>query len=425
MLKTYRSLLALVLFLALSVPSAAATPAGQAADAAWIANYWNNTSFQGPPALQRNEANLDHAWGSGSPAPGVQADRFSARWTRYVSFAAGTYRFYATSDDGIRVWVAGQLVIDDWSDHSARTVHVDKQLDAGSHLVVVDYYENMGDAVARVSWEPVSGIAHWKGEYFPNVSLAGSPTVVRDDPQVNFFWGEASPASGIPADNFSVRWTRNVDLSAGTYRFTVRADDGVRLWVNNGLVIDAWKDQSATTYVADVYVPGGTVSLRLEYYERGGVAVAELSWSTPGSPGGTVIVDDVDAGFVQGGAAAGWRTVAEGYNGRLTWTKNNDVIRANYNWARWYPNLQPGRYEVFVYIPERYSTTGQARYWVAHAGGFALRIVNQSATGSQWVSLGTYNFRGTNTDYVSLADVTYETRVSRLIAFDAVKWEPR
>jgi hypothetical protein len=43
----------------------------------------------------------------------------------------------------------------------------------------------------------------------------------------------------------------------------------------------------------------------------------------------------------------------------------------------------------------------------------------------QWVSLGTYRFRGSNADYVSLADVTYEPRLSRLIAFDAVKWEPR
>jgi hypothetical protein len=55
----------------------------------------------------------------------------------------------------------------------------------------------------------------------------------------------------------------------------------------------------------------------------------------------------------------------------------------------------------------------------------ALRIVNQSVYSNQWVSLGTYYFQGNSNDYVSLADVTYEPYLSRLIAFDAVKWVPR
>jgi hypothetical protein len=101
------------------------------------------------------------------------------------------------------------------------------------------------------------------------------------------------------------------------------------------------------------------------------------------------------------------------------------VVRPNYNWARWYPQLGQGTYEVFVFIPARYSTTAQARYWISHGDGFTLRVVNQSALGGQWVSLGTYRFAGSRGDYVSLADVTYEPYVSRLIAFDAVKWERR
>jgi hypothetical protein len=100
-------------------------------------------------------------------------------------------------------------------------------------------------------------------------------------------------------------------------------------------------------------------------------------------------------------------------------------VRANYNWARWYPGLAAGRYEVLVYIPDRYTTTAHARYWVSHAGGLTLKVVDQSANGDRWVSLGTFQFRGTGDDYVSLADVTYEPYLSRLIAFDAVKWVPR
>jgi hypothetical protein len=106
-------------------------------------------------------------------------------------------------------------------------------------------------------------------------------------------------------------------------------------------------------------------------------------------------------------------------------TKNNDRVRPNYNWARWYPALAARKYEVLVYIPHRFSTTSSARYWVSHAGGTTLRVVNQSAYSDQWVSLGTYRFQGNKNDYVSLADVTFEPYLSRLIAFDAVKWVPR
>jgi hypothetical protein len=138
-----------------------------------------------------------------------------------------------------------------------------------------------------------------------------------------------------------------------------------------------------------------------------------------------VIVDDRDANFARGGDASSWRFEAEGYNGSLTWSKNNDKVRPNYNWGRWYPALQRGRYEVFVYIPERFSTSAYVIYWVSHADGFSKRIVDQSRYSNQWVSLGAYNFRGNNQDYLSMADVTYEPRLSRLIAWDAVKWEPR
>ena len=109
----------------------------------------------------------------------------------------------------------------------------------------------------------------------------------------------------------------------------------------------------------------------------------------------------------------------------MLWTYNNDRVRSYYNWARWYPSLSAGRYEVFVHIPYRYTTTAGARYWVRHSGGYTLRVVNQSSYDNAWVSLGTYWFSGTSADYVSLADVTYEPYKSRLIAFDAVKWEPR
>ncbi|MBX3050886.1 MAG: hypothetical protein KF753_05395 [Caldilineaceae bacterium] len=403
-------------------------------DPFWQASYWNNTTLSGTPVLNREERSLDFDWGAGSPDGLINSDNFSARWARYIDVTPGEYTFTAISDDGIRVRIDGELVIDAWWDHSATQFTGTKTLSAGHHLVEVEYYEKSGSAVAKVSWQAgPAPITDWKGEYFNNKSLSGTPVVVRNDAAINFDWGAGSPAAGVTADAFSVRWSQKLTLATGMYRFRMTVDDGARLFVNGHTLIDAWKLQAATEYTGDIYLPGGPITAQMEYFEESGNAVARLVWekvgSTPGptptplppSTGG-VIVDNRDAGFVRGGTESGWASANEGYNGHLYWTQNNDTARPGYNWGRWYPSLSAGRYEVFVYIPDRYTTSSKARYWISHAGGFTQRIVDQSAYSDQWVSLGTYSFRGDNRDYVSLADVTGETYLSRLLAWDAVKW---
>ena len=339
------------------------------------------------------------------------------------------YDFHATMDDGMRVYVDDKLLIDEWRDERVREVTKSLWMSAGNHALKVEYYDRRHQAQASLWWEPLRQYAGWRALYWANSDLLGNPVLVRDDASIDFYWDQGSPASGIPSDGFSARWTRTVRFEPGSYRFTVTSDDGARLWVNGHLLIDKWRDQPFWAFSGEMYV-AGDVPIKMEYYENDGVAAARLTWTrvdddTPAPPPGVVIVDDTGRGFVKGGSATGWRTAAEGYDGRLTWTRNNDQRRHNYNWARWFPGLAAGRYEVFVYIPERYTTTSNARYWVSHHGGFTLRQMNQSTNGSRWVSIGTYWFRGTRDDYVSLNDVTDEPYVSRLIAFDAVKWVPR
>jgi hypothetical protein len=84
----------------------------EAADSTWFAQYWNNTTLTGEPVLTRQEAELNHSWGTKNEGlPGVEKDNFSARWTRSVNFpTTGTYRFSGTMDDGMRVWVDDVLV---------------------------------------------------------------------------------------------------------------------------------------------------------------------------------------------------------------------------------------------------------------------------------------------------------------------------
>ena len=258
----------------------------QAADSAWQAKYWNNTNLTGDPVLERTESELNHDWGRGSPADGiVNTSDFSARWQRSVNFSAGTYRFSATMDDGMRVWVDEVLIIDSWTDSQVHTLTHDLFLASGDHVVKVKYYDAGGDAVAKLSWTAVSGTApatvvNWKGEYFNNTNLSGTAVLVRDDANISFNWGNGSPASGLVAnDQFSVRWSRSMTFAPGRYRFTAAADDGVRVWVNNQQLINAWYDHQAQSFSGEIDLPATSVPVRVEYYEHGGGAEINFSWT--------------------------------------------------------------------------------------------------------------------------------------------------
>src|SRR5262249_28729176 len=91
-------------------PTTSSCPPGQ-----FLAQYFANQDLTGPPAVSRCEgAPLNYQWGSGTAAPGLPADFFSARWVGTFAFDAATYRFTASVDDGARVLVDGQAVIDQW-----------------------------------------------------------------------------------------------------------------------------------------------------------------------------------------------------------------------------------------------------------------------------------------------------------------------
>jgi hypothetical protein len=118
----------------------------------------------------------------------------------------------------------------------------------------------------------------WRGEYYANVDLIGEPTLVRRDAAINFDWGTRAPASGIPADNFSVRWTRSLTFEEGIYRFRAVVDDGMRLFVDGVLLIDTWQDGARRELTADRRMTAGQHALRVECYERGGQAIAQVRW---------------------------------------------------------------------------------------------------------------------------------------------------
>jgi hypothetical protein len=161
-------------------------------------------------------------------------------------------------------------------------------------VVKVEYYDRGYDAVAQVSWAGASASpppqpaptpascagGQFAADYFGNTTLSGSPAVSRCDASIAYDWGSGAPAAGVPADGFSARWSGSFDFTAGDTTFTARSDDGIRVWVDGGLLIDQWNDHGATTYTARRTLAAGAHTVKVEYYDNGYDAVAQVAWTT-------------------------------------------------------------------------------------------------------------------------------------------------
>ena len=247
---------------------------------AWRGEYFSNRSLSGPAALYRYDSDINFNWHSSAPTNGIPANDFSVRLTRTVRFTDGVYRFRLLSDDGARLYVDGQLVLDQWTDGAARETGVDLHLRGGNHEINVEYYEHNGDARIKLDWEERSNPSwsEWQGEYWTNANFTSRWALVRNDPAINFDWGTGYPATGIPTDNFSVSWNRQMTFEPGTYRFTASADDGIRLAIDGGPIINQWHDSDGTMqYTADVYL-NGSHRVQVEYYEHSSRAMVNVSW---------------------------------------------------------------------------------------------------------------------------------------------------
>ncbi|HXE40263.1 MAG TPA: PA14 domain-containing protein, partial [Azonexus sp.] len=188
-------------------------PAGTAAGIGLFGEY-----FKGLTLRQRVYSNIDPVvdfttWGTGSPAPEVPANEFSVRWTGWVQApTSGTYTFYVNSDDGARLWIDGQNIIDHWADQGMREWSGTALLEADrKHDIRLEYYENQGAAACQLSWAG------------PGVSKAIIPSERLYPRDVNPLYLDASYPKWLP-DGWAVLALPNYEEA---YRI-VRAEDGAR-----------------------------------------------------------------------------------------------------------------------------------------------------------------------------------------------------
>lgn len=280
-----------------------------------LGQYFKGVELAGPPALKRMDAQVNFDWPD-APAPGLPGDQFSVRWSGTVQApATGRFTFITESDDGVRLWVNGRLLIDNWTDHAPSEDKSPEFMmeDGKRYDIVMEMYENGGGAAAKLMWSGPSTLKQLipsfrltpkelappreldvaklpadarglVGHYFTGRAFSGKPAL-RLDKEVAFDWGEGGSGVGATgAEDFCVRWTGQVKAEqSGTHTFIAEADDGVRLWVNGQKLVDAWVDQGATEHKGELKLEAGkSYDLVMEYYENSGFASAKLSWSVDG-----------------------------------------------------------------------------------------------------------------------------------------------
>lgn len=147
------------------VPAASFRPGpGSGEGRGLVGQYWTNLDLSGEPALERKDEAIDFLWTLSSPGPGIPSDRYSARWTGRLRVpATGATRLGLQGSDGYRLWLDGELILDNWRKRSAGTRLAEVSLAPGSeHDLRLEFFESVGNARLRLIWDV--GVSDEAGE---------------------------------------------------------------------------------------------------------------------------------------------------------------------------------------------------------------------------------------------------------------------
>ncbi|MEV6866420.1 alpha-L-fucosidase [Streptosporangium subroseum] len=219
-----------------TAPTAAGTGSGLKAE------FWNNTTFTGTPAVTRTDPTVNYAWRfGGSPAPSIGVDNFSGRWTGSIEPRySERYTFTTASDDTVRLWVDGQLVIDNTTPHTAAVDQGSVTLVAGRRYDIrLEQTERGSEAFMKLAWASPSTPAQIvpQSQLYPTVG-----TIQRFNDNVATYstgWATSS-ARGFGDYNDDVRYTTTNGASF-TYTF-------------GGTGIDYLSERNSDQGLVDIYL---------------------------------------------------------------------------------------------------------------------------------------------------------------------------
>ncbi|MEU1512991.1 PA14 domain-containing protein [Streptomyces sp. NPDC005811] len=165
----------------------------------------------------------------------------------------------------------------------------------------------------------------YKRQFFANTTFSGTPKKTDCDTAVGENWGTRAPATGLPTNNFGVRWTVTRDFgSGGPFTFSVSAQDGVRVYLDGARKVDVWKNVSTTvTKNVNLTVPQGRHTVRVDYVNWTGGANVKFAYT----PRTSATVDKV-APLTPTGLAVAYDPATGRAN--LSWTKNKEMDLAGH-----------------------------------------------------------------------------------------------
>ncbi len=177
----------------------------------WQAEYFDNPLLKGNPARAIREETIDHDWGYNAPSEGVPADHFSVRWNTQTFLERGDYTFSVTVDDGVQLWVDGNLIIDKWRVQSVRTFTASYWLDEGEHTIQTHPKE-------RDDYHPKRPQER-DGDYHKQPAPYHSESLVIDNRDAGFTWGGPRQHRNASEGGYkhSFYWTKNTSTQPVNY----------------------------------------------------------------------------------------------------------------------------------------------------------------------------------------------------------------
>ena len=274
------------------------TPAIAQNGVVWKAEFYGSPYLIGERVRVESVNSINFDWGLSSPDD-LPDDGFSIRFTTDAFFAGGTYRFSALADDRVRVSVAFAPVIDTFNNPQPGTLlSAEVPLPPGQHHIQIDYAEEVREAYILFNWAQIDANPNapelatiftsapaltpnpWQAAYYDNPNLSEPFKFKRDEPSATRTFGTNPPREDLPADNFSVRWESIQPLDDGQYQMRVRADDGVRVYINGNRVIDQWHQATGQIYTHTFIIPKGEYRFTVEYYDSFGNGFVEFNLVT-------------------------------------------------------------------------------------------------------------------------------------------------
>ncbi|MGA9382524.1 MAG: PA14 domain-containing protein, partial [Phormidium sp.] len=325
----------------------------------WRAEYFNNINLTGKPVflenLGRGSRGFSRSWGNGSPT-NTPSDNFSARMTTQRYLAPGLYKITTQADDGIRVRIGNQTVVNRWVDQPYTTNSGYFYSNGGDFPVAVEYYERGGSAAINYNIAPATKfrdpvnesqqwkatvynwdssqrsappIDFWQGDINNSKAIGeinlGSNTRSDGKKGINVNWGNGAPngdGNRLPHDNFAMRAYTWADFDGSPYKFRVMGDDGFQILAKNQATgqwsyitsQNSWDQAYGPQKEITHTLPAGRYDLHFHQYEAGGDAYLNLDWEKVGNP-------DIDIQLFYP-------------NGGFTQSQMNQMEKAAQNWER-------------------------------------------------------------------------------------------